>query len=89
MARVGSDGGRAEGVRGGRRLRHEKDVFVRVNRAVTCIQRRRGHPPARRRRRSDRVKRGRLVETAEYLISDRMMAAAEKEKEKGKSECGG
>ena len=33
----------------------------------------------------------RLVETAEYLISDRMMAAAEKEREKekeGKSECG-
>ena len=37
------------GEEGGRpsvgRLRHEKDVFVRVNRAVTCIQRRRGRPP--------------------------------------------
>ena len=50
----------------------EKDVFVRVNRAVTCIQRRRRH------RRSE-AKRSRIVETAEYLISDRMMAEEEEE----------
>ena len=82
MARVGSDGRRE----GGRRrwgwrpsvrpsvasVRHEKDVFVRVNRAVTCIQRRRRH------RRSE-AKRSRIVETAEYLISDRMMAEKEEE----------